>query len=100
MGHLDELPKSGGQSSARRVMQGLENAGYKIVPIRRHRAELEGRWKHWIEVLSFAVIDLLKIFCRMAFGKRKNSALLHLSYAGPLVPYELITKVSHPLRWC
>lgn len=90
MGHLDELPKSGGQSSARRVMKGLQKSGFTIVPIRRHRAEMEGRWKHQMEILVFAIIDLLKIIAKIAFGSRKNSAFLHLTYAGPLVPYELI----------
>ena len=90
MGHLDELPKSGGQSSARRVMKGLENAGFRIVPIRRHRAELEGKWKHQLEIMTFAVIDLLKIIGKMLLGKRQNAAFFHLTYAGPLVPYELL----------
>ncbi len=90
MGHLNELPKSGGQSSARRVMKGLQESGFTVVPIRRHRAELEGKWKHQFEVMIFAVIDLLKIVSKMIFEKRKNTAFLHLTYAGPLVPYELL----------
>lgn len=42
MGFLNQLPKSGGQTSARRVMEGLRQSGFKVIPIRRHRAELEG----------------------------------------------------------
>ena len=90
MGHLNELPKSGGQSSARRVMKGLQESGFTIVPIRRHRAELEGRWRHQMEIMTFAVIDLLKIILKIAFGSRKSSVFFLLTYAGPLVPYELI----------
>lgn len=90
MGHLEELPKSGGQSSARRVMKGLEKSGFEVVPIRRHRAELEGWWKHQLEIMTFAVVDLLKIVGKMIFGKRQGAAFLHLTYAGPLVPYELL----------
>ena len=90
MGHLDELPKSGGQSSARRVIKGLQESGFEIVPIRRHRAEMEGKWKHQLEIMTFAFIDLLKIVTKMMFGKRQNAAFLHLTYAGPLVPYELL----------
>ena len=88
MGYLNQLPKSGGQSSARRVMKGLQESGFDIVPIRRHRAELEGRWKHQLEIMTFAIIDLLKIVGKMMFGNRHNAAFLHLTYAGPLVPYE------------
>ena len=50
MGKLDKLPKSGGQSSARRVMQGFEKEGLKIIPIRRHRAELQSKVGHIFEV--------------------------------------------------
>lgn len=90
MGHLNQLPKSGGQTSARRVMQGLEQYGFRTVPIRRHRAEWEGKYAHKVEVLIFAMIDILKIIYKMLFAKRQNAAFLHLTYAGPLVPYELI----------
>ena len=93
MGHLDQLPKSGGQTSARRVMKGLESSGFDIIPIRRHRNEWEGRVLHKLEALLFAVVDPVKIIFRMLFGKRKNSAFLHLTYAGPLVPYELFLTI-------
>ena len=61
IGKMTELPKSGGQSSARRVMQGLERMGYETVPIVRRRCVLEGKIIHFLETRSFAVIDLLKI---------------------------------------
>lgn len=93
-GFLNQLPKSGGQTSARRVMQGLEQYGFKTIPIRRHRAEWEGKYAHKVEVLTFAIIDVLKIVYKMGFAKRQNTAFLHLTYAGPLVPYELLlTKI-------
>lgn len=94
MGFLDQLPKSGGQTSARRVMDGLRKGGFGVVPIRRHRAELEGKWKHKLEISYFAIYDALKIVAKMIFGDRKHSVFLHLTYAGPLVPYELfLTKM-------
>ena len=88
-GYLNQLPKSGGQTSARRVMKGLQDAGFCVIPIRRHRAELEGKYGHRLETLFYAVVDAVKIFSKMLFGNRKDSAFLHLTYAGPLVPYEL-----------
>lgn len=89
MGFLDQLPKSGGQTSARRVMDGLRQSGFEVVPIRRHRNECEG-FMHFVEKMFFAVIDPLKIAMKMFFKSRKNSIFLHLTYAGPLVPYELL----------
>lgn len=90
MGKMDQLPKSGGQSSARRVMHGFENEGIKVVPIRRHRAELQSKLGHIVEVAYFAVYDLLKMILKMLFGSRKHTAFMQMTYAGALVPYEFI----------
>ncbi len=90
MGKLDQLPKSGGQSSARRVMKGFQEEGIEIVPIRRHRAECQSKIGHIIEVGFFAVYDLLKMIAKMIFRRRKYSAFMQMTYAGALVPYELI----------
>lgn len=87
---MSELPKSGGQTSARRVIKGLERMGYEMEPIVRRRCVLEGRFIHFMETQSFAIIDLLKIFKHITFGNRENSAFLALTYGGNLAPYELI----------
>lgn len=90
MGKLDKLPKSGGQSSARRVMQGFEKEGLKIIPIRRHRAELQSKVGHIFEVGYFAFYDLIKMILKMLLGSRRKSAFMQMTYAGALVPYEFI----------
>lgn len=90
IGKLDQLPKSGGQSSARRVMQGFKNEGIKVTPIRRHRAELQSKFGHILEVAYFAVYDLLKMILKTLFGSRKHSVFVQMTYAGALVPYEFI----------
>lgn len=90
IGKMSETPKSGGQSSARRVIKGLEDMGYKMVPIVRRRCVMEGRLIHFLETQSFAFIDLCKIVGHMMFGNRRNSAFLMLTYGGKLAPYELI----------
>lgn len=66
IGKMSEVPKSGGQSSARRVIKGLENMGYEMEPIVRRRCVMEGKLIHFLETQSFAIIDLVKslsIFC-------------------------------------
>lgn len=90
MGKLDQLPKSGGQTSARRVMKGFQEEGIEIIPIRRHRAELQTKLGHILEVGYFAVYDLLKMLSKMMFKRRKNAAFMQMTYAGALVPYEFI----------
>lgn len=94
IGKMSELPKSGGQTSARRVISGLEKMGYEVEPIIRRRCVLEGKLIHFLETKSFAVIDLLKILGHIMFGNRKNSAFLALTYGGNLAPYELIISLT------
>lgn len=90
IGNMAKVPLSGGQSSARRVIKGLETMGYHIDPISRRRCVLEGKLIHFLETQSFAIIDLFKIIKHILFGNRKNSAFLVLTYGGKLAPYELI----------
>lgn len=92
-GHLKELPKSGGQTSARRVMDGLRDAGFEVIPIRRHRTELEGKIAHTLEVGWFAIYDLMKIVAKTLLGSRHHGAFMMLSYSGSLVPYEFIISI-------
>lgn len=94
IGKMSELPKSGGQTSARRVISGLEKMGYEMEPIIRRRCVLEGKLIHFLETQSFAIIDLLKILSHIMFGNRKNSAFLTLTYGGNLAPYELIISLT------
>ena len=89
-GKLTELPKSGGQTSARRVMAGLEGLGYKVHPIIKHRSVLKGIAIHQIEVITFAIIDFLKIFSKLILKRREESAFMMLTYAGSLVPFEYV----------
>lgn len=94
MGKLDQLPKSGGQTSARRVMKGFREEGIEIIPIRRHRAEQQTKIGHILEVSYFAIYDLLKMIAKMLFRRRKNAAFMQMTYAGPLVPYEFILTLA------
>ena len=89
-GRMSEVPKSGGQSSARRVIAGLQKMGYEVDTVSRRRCVMEGKVIHFLETQSFAIIDLFKILKLVLFGNRTTSAFLMLTYGGKLVPYELI----------
>ncbi|MBQ9636513.1 MAG: glycosyltransferase family 4 protein [Prevotella sp.] len=98
LGNLQKVARSGGQTSARRVMDGLSKLGYTTIPIVKHRSEMKGTWAHQFEIFTFAFIDLLKIIFTLAFKSRKNSAFMMLTYAGSLVPFEwLISKTVRGL---
>ncbi len=88
MGHLDQLPKSGGHTSARRVMNGFKDEGIEIVPNRRHRCVWEGKFLHIVELVLSTINDIAKLFFSLLFGRRKNSAFIHFSFAQSLVPLE------------
>lgn len=93
IGNLSETPKSGGQSSARRVIAGLEKMGYEVDAVSRRRCVMEGKLVHFFETHTFAIIDLFKVLWHILFGNRKTSAFLMLTYGGKLVPYELLITV-------
>ena len=95
IGKVDQLPKGGGgQTSCRRVMQGFREAGLEISHVSRHFAEWEGKFLHVIEVLFFAIVDLFKIFIHLRKEDRKTTLFYHMTFSGPLLPYEyIITKM-------
>lgn len=95
IGNLDELPKGGGgQTSCRRVMQGFREAGLEISHVSRHFAEWEGWFLHIIEVLFFAIVDLVKIFIYLRKEDKHTTLFYHMTFSGPLLPYEyIITKM-------
>ncbi len=97
IGNLAELPKSGGQTSCRRVMKGLQNEGFEVIPIIRHMAELESWWGHKIEVLSFALIDLFKLMWKLHGQNRKSTFFFQLTFSGSLVPYEYV--LTSVVKW-
>ena len=100
IGKMSVHPKSGGQSSARRVIKGLQQQGITVAPIVRHRAEWEGKFLHQLETKIFAIIDLCKIVSHLLFGNRKSSAFLHLTYGGNLAPFEYtVSKVVRMLGY-
>ena len=93
-------PKSGGQASARRVAQGLKDAGFNVKKISRHRGVLQGKLKHVLETGIFAIIDTCKTFATLLLGSRKNASFLLLTYSASLVPYELLlTSISRILGY-
>lgn len=92
-GNLNKMPKSGGQTSARRVLDGLNKLGYEVYPIIKHRSELKGKISHRFEIFTFAFIDLLKICFTLLLKKRKNTAFMMLTYAGSLVPFEWLISI-------
>lgn len=99
-GNLNSPPKSGGQSSARRVAKGLRDAGFKVKTVSRHRGVLQGKIKHILETGLFVVIDASKTFLSLLFGSRKDAAFMLLTYSASLVPYELLlTSISKILGY-
>ncbi len=95
IGDLHQLPKGGGgQTSCRRVMQGFQEAGLEIAHVSRHFAEWKGKLLHLVEVLLFAVIDLFKIFFHLRKEDPKTTGFFHMTFSGPLLPYEyIVTKM-------
>lgn len=98
IGDINQPPKGGGgQSSSRRVMQGFQDAGLGVAHVSRHFAHWEGKILHIIEVLTFAVVDLFKIFFKLRKENKKTTLFYHMTFSGPLLPYEYI--VTKMVKW-
>ncbi len=99
IGDINKPPKGGGgQSSSRRVMQGFRNAGLEVSCLSRHFAQWRGKVAHIIEVLLFAVIDLVKIVYHLRKEDKKSTIFYHMTFSGPLLPYEyIVTKIVNRL---
>lgn len=99
-GNLKELPCDGGQSSSRRIKSDLEKNGFEVRPIVRHLTRSQKLILRRIEVFSFMILNAIKIFFILLFGKRKNSVFINLTYNGPFVVYELaISKIARFLGY-
>ena len=101
IGDLNQLPKGGGgQTSCRRVMQGFRDSGLEVAYVSRHFAEWEGKLLHVIEVLTFAIIDLFKIFRHLRKEDKRETIFFHMTFSGPLLPYEyIVTKMVRAMGY-
>lgn len=91
LGDMKKLPVGGGQTSARRVVEGLRAEGFEVITTDRHWNTRLSRVGHLIETSSYAVWNVTQLFFRLLFGRRKNSAYINLSYSNVLLPLEYYT---------
>jgi len=93
IGNRNKLPIGGGQTSARRVIEGFTHMGLKIIEIDRHWNVMTSKLGHLLENYFFALVNTIHLTIVLLFGKRKNSAMFHISYSASLLPLEFITGI-------
>lgn len=91
LGDLKKIPVGGGQTSARRVIEGLRASGFKVITTDRHWNTKLSKVGHFLETGFFTVFNVSQLFFRLLFGKRKDSVFLNLSYSNVLIPLEYFT---------
>ena len=92
-GDINKLPIGGGQTSARRVVEGFRQEGFDVIVTDRHWNTCLSKIGHLIETSFFALWNTTILFFRLLFGRRKNSIMFNASYSSVLLPLELYTGV-------
>ena len=93
IGNWKKNPIGGGQTSARRVIEGCRQMGIEIIEVDRHWNVLTSKVGHFIENSFYATINTAELFFVLLFGRRSNSAMFHISYSASLLPLEFINGV-------
>lgn len=91
LGNLREQPVGGGQTSARRVIQGFKDCGFEVIATSRHWNTSLSRIGHILETGFFCLLNVTQLFFKLFFGKRKGSIYLNISYSNVLIPLEYYT---------
>ena len=98
LGDLRKQPVGGGQTSARRVIQGFKDSGFDVIATSRHWNTSLSRIGHIFETGFFCLLNVTQLFLKLLFGKRKDSIYLNISYSNVLIPLEYYTcKMSYRL---
>lgn len=91
LGDLRKQPVGGGQTSARRVIQGFKDSGFDVIATSRHWNTSLSRIGHIFETGFFCLLNVTQLFLKLLFGKRKDSIYLNISYSNVLIPLEYYT---------
>lgn len=91
LGNLKKLPIGGGQTSARRVIEGFRQSGFDVVTVDRHWNTRLSKIGHIFESGFYTLLNVTMLFFTLLFGRRKNSVFLNISYSNVLIPLEYFT---------
>ena len=88
LGNRKKLPAGGGQTSARRLVKVLEGLKYDVRVVNRTVTAYtsESFYSKLYKCFGY-LIDPIRWFFHLLFGKRKDSAILVIGYSGSLFPY-------------
>jgi len=84
-------PVGGGQSSARRVIEGLRQSGFEVIITDRHWNTSLTKIGHVFETVFYTILNVSQLFFKLLFGKREDSIYLNISYSNVLLPLEYYT---------
>ena len=93
IGDWKKNPIGGGQTSARRVIEGLRLMNIEIIEVDRHWNVLTSKIGHHMENSFYAAVNTLQLFGKLLFGRRKDSAMFHISYSASLLPLEFVNGI-------
>ena len=87
-GNFESLPIGGGQTAARRLKKMLEELDYDVKVYNRHRKVFSNKIYNILYKLFWCSVDPILFGFYLLFKKRRDSAVLFMSYAGSLLPFD------------
>lgn len=87
-GDLNGMPMGGGQTSARRIWHNLEELGYKVDIVNRHRFSGPKNVVHNVNTIACMLYDIVHWYIKLLFSSRKDTLAMAIGYGGVMAPLD------------
>lgn len=89
-GDWDRQPYGGGEIGNRRTLGMMRRAGYDVRLIEKYNRVFKHTWDDAFVITSLMAWNILKFFCILLFGRRKNSIVHIVGFYGSTIYFESI----------
>ena len=99
-GNWKRQPYGGGEIGNRRTLQMMLRAGYDVHLIEKYNRVFKHTWTDTIIIICLMMWTIIKFFCVLLFGRRKNSLVHIVGFYGSTIYFErILVGISHMLGY-
>lgn len=99
-GDWKQQPYGGGEIGNRRTLEMMRQAGYDVCLIEKYNRIFKHTWKDAFLIVSLMVGNIIKFFCILLLGRRKNSVVHIAGFYGSTICFErVLVGISHLLGY-
>lgn len=99
-GNWNRQPYGGGEIGNRRTLNMMRRAGYNVYLIEKYNRVFKHTWSDAFVITCLMAWNIVKFFCILLFGKRKNSIVHIVGFYGSTIYFErILVGISHLLRY-